>query len=58
MLQDDESEEECDMRMEVIPIPHIEVQLGLLSDPSTMQVRSHVEFVVQVPDINASEMAA
>jgi hypothetical protein len=44
--------------MEVIPIPRIEVQLGLLSDPSTMQVRSHVEFVVQVPDIDASEMAA
>ena len=58
MLQDDESEEESDMRMEVVPIPRIEVQLGLPSDLSTMQVRSHVEFVVQVPDIDASEMAA
>jgi len=57
--QDDESEEESDMGMDVVPIqehPRTEVQLGLPSDPSTSQVRSHVEFVV--PGIDASEIAA
>jgi len=48
--QDDESEEESDMGMDVVPIqehPCTEVRLGLPSDPFTSQVGSHVEFVVQ-----------